>query len=328
MPLRVHFLNVGRGDCTIIEFPSGRVGMVDIDHLRILDKDTRAELLQEYRESVSYVVAKLAGTALRSEEAFIQKAEAELTDPLVYYDQHIGEYKDIFRLIVTHPDMDHMTGLYRLHEQDWKKDIVNFWHTGTHDFNLPDTTDEEWEQSPYDKRDWLTYKKLRKSDTDPKSLQKYQGAAGDYWTEDGVEIWAPTPELEKLAVEMDQANILSMVLKISYRGRSILLGGDATADETWPGIYPQIDMGGIDVLKASHHGRKTGYYRPAVEEMSPWLTITSVGEKEHDATESYRRYSKYTVSLRKTGDIRITIQDDGKLLYSPNVGEHWKPQKT
>lgn len=327
MPLRVHFLNVGRGDCTIIEFPSGRVGMVDVDHLKILDEDTRAELLEEYRESLSYMVAKLAGTALRSEEEFVREIEERLTDPLVYYDEHIGEYRDIFRLIITHPDMDHMTGLYRIHEQDWKKNILNFWHTGEHDFNLAYTTDEEWEQSPYDKRDWLTYKKLRESDTDPRSLQKYQGATGDYWTQDGIEIWAPTSELEKLAVEEDKANILSMVLKISYKGRSILLGGDATAAENWPAIYPQIDMTGIDVLKASHHGRKTGYYRPAVEEMSPWLTITSVGEKEHDATESYRRYSKHTVSLRKAGDIRITIQDDGKLLYSPNVAEHWKPQE-
>ena len=36
------------------------------------------------------------------------------------------------------------------------------------------------------------------------------------------------------------------------------------------------EMTGITVLKASHHGRKTGYHQPSVKEMSPWLTITSV----------------------------------------------------
>jgi len=40
MPLVVHFLNVGQGDCTIIQFPSGRVGIVDIDNLPILDDET------------------------------------------------------------------------------------------------------------------------------------------------------------------------------------------------------------------------------------------------------------------------------------------------
>jgi len=328
MPLKVHFLNVGRGDCTIIEFPSGRVGMVDIDYLKMLDPDTRKELLQEYRGSSAYFVDKLFRSAQEVERGFIAKAEARLTDPFAYYDSYIGRFKDIFRLIITHPDMDHITGLYRLHVLDTDKDLICFWHTGFHDFNLADTTNQEWADSPYDKRDWTTYKSLRRSDSDPKALQKYQGNEGKYWTDDGIEIWAPTPKLEQLAVDRDEPNILSMVLKITYKGRSIVLGGDATADETWTTIYPQLDLSGIDVLKASHHGRKTGYHGPSVKEISPWLTITSVGEAEHDATENYRRYSKHTVSLRKSGDIRITIEDSGKLLYSPNIEEHWKPQKT
>lgn len=83
--------------------------------------------------------------------------------PFAYYGTYIGEYKDIFRFIITHPDMDHMTGLYRMHELEQHTDILNFWHTGFHDFNLADTTDQEWDSSPYDKRDWTTYKKLRRA---------------------------------------------------------------------------------------------------------------------------------------------------------------------
>jgi competence protein ComEC len=329
MPLTIHFLNVGRGDCTIIEFPSGHVGIVDIDYLKILDRDTREELLQEYRESMNYLIRKGAGLPTHLlEESFLRQEQAKLTDPFAYYDAHIGRYRDVFRLIITHPDMDHMTGLHRLHELEPYKDILNFWHTGFHDFNLATTTDEQWEDSPYDKQDWETYKKLRQSTSNPKALQNHQGDTGDYWTADGMEIWAPTHALERLAVQREESNILSMVLKISHAGRSIVLGGDATADETWPVIHQQLELGGVDVLKASHHGRKTGYYGPAVKEMAPWLTITSVGEKEYDATESYRRYSTYTVSLRKAGDIRITINDDGTLLYSPNVAGHWKPKRT
>ncbi len=327
MPLTIHFLNVGRADCTLIEFSTGHVGMVDIDYLKILDPDTREEFLQEYRESMEHLLARVAGKPTdQMERAFLAKQEATLTDPFAYYDTYIGEYREIFRLIVTHPDMDHMTGLYRLHELEQYKAPLNFWHTGFHDFNLANTTDKDWDDSPYDKRDWETYKKLRQSLSNPKALQKYQGDTGDYWTQDGIEIWAPTPELEDLAVERDEPNILSMVLKITHAGRSIVLGGDATADETWRTIYPQLDLTEVDVLKASHHGRKTGYYGPAIKEMAPWLTITSVGEKEHDATQNYRRYSKHTVSLRKSGDIRITITDDGLLLPSANLQQHWLPQ--
>lgn len=83
----------------------------------------------------------------------------------------------------------------------------------------------------------------------------------------------------------------------------------------------------MSVLKASHHGRKSGYYGPAVKAMAPWLTITSVGEAEHDATDNYRQYSDYTVSLRKAGDICVTINDDGKWFYSPDLSKYWKPKK-
>jgi len=327
MPLTIHFLNVGRGDCTIIEFPNeNRIGIVDIFNVKIFDKDTRAELLEAYRESREYEIEKLlAASTYDIEEAYLRKKREELTDPIAYLDTHIGTNKSIFRMLITHPDMDHMTGLYRLHHQE-PKDIVNFWHTGKENFNLDDSTDQDWEKSPYDKRDWEAYKNLRSSESDPKNLLKTRGNTGDYWAVDGVEIWSPSDELIKTASEKQKPNILSMVLKISYKGHNIVLGGDATKEETWPDIFENIGLNHVSVLKASHHGRKSGYYGPAVKEMSPWLTITSVTEKAHDATRNYRRYSDYTVSLRDAKDIKITIADDGTLYYPDYLKEHWKPK--
>src|SRR5262249_40073073 len=159
MPLTVHFLNVGQGDCTIIEFPSGRVAIVDIDNLQTLDPDTAREVVEEYQRSTSYLMKQLSGhrehDLVREASEFFRKNYAPLTDPLAYFDTQIGSSRDIFRLLITHPDMDHMTGLYRLHEQEQKR-ILNFWHTGFHDFNLA-----EWGESyRFDERDWETYKKL------------------------------------------------------------------------------------------------------------------------------------------------------------------------
>src|SRR5947209_1086955 len=132
MPLKVHFLNVGRGDCTIIEFPSGRIGIVDIDNLKILDPSTQEELLEEYHRSSEYTLARMRNPAVakRAEINFLKSVASKLTDPLAYYDAHIGKFKDIHRLIITHPDMDHMTGLFRLYRQDPNKNIQNFWHSG------------------------------------------------------------------------------------------------------------------------------------------------------------------------------------------------------
>lgn len=339
MSLRVHFLNVGRGDCTIIEFPSGRVAMVDVCNLPAFDPDTEREyreLAQAMAEQESLrpgygagLLAELRKTA-RSRalaETLLAEARRKLTNPLDYYIRCIGKDRPIFRLPITHPDMDHMSGLHRLYYQSGIE-IYNFWHTGPHDFNLAETTEREWEQSPYDKRDWEAYKTLRASGSGPKSLVNLRGAQGDFWTDDGVEILAPSKELIELAAQKDQPNILSMVLKISYRGKAILLGGDATAEETWPDILAHNPiLSDVWVLKASHHGRRTGYYGPAVKMMAPWLTITSVTEREHDATENYRRYSSYTVSLRDAESFSLEIADDGTLYYPPAVITHAKPKK-
>jgi len=45
--LRIHFLNVGHGDCTIVEHPSGRLTMIDINNGDELDDSSQSEILNE-----------------------------------------------------------------------------------------------------------------------------------------------------------------------------------------------------------------------------------------------------------------------------------------
>lgn len=70
-----HFLDVGDGDCTLIEFPSGRVGLVDIN--------TDPEKNSNWDNVVPYIVKVLNG-------------------------------RNIFRFILTHPHQDHLHGLKSL----------------------------------------------------------------------------------------------------------------------------------------------------------------------------------------------------------------------
>jgi hypothetical protein len=284
--------------------------MVDIDNLKDLDPSTKGELLAEVRKSYG-ALARLIETQKVAQE------QEKLTDPFAFLEKHFGRNADIFRLIITHPDMDHMTGIKRLVSE---RDILNFWHSGPDDFNL-----ERWKEGPYDQDDWDKYQELRDSKSSPKAHVKRTGDTGPYWTEDGIEVWAPTDEAYDRAVELEEANVASTVLKISYLGQTIVLGGDAMAQESWPSILETVDVGHIEVLKASHHGRETGYYKQAVKAMSPWLTITSV-VGESDATDKYRRYSDYTVSLRDSRDITLTIADDGTLYYPPSLEAMWKPK--
>ena len=42
--LKIHFLNVGHGDCTLLEFPSGRTTLIDINNSKVVDEETEKEL--------------------------------------------------------------------------------------------------------------------------------------------------------------------------------------------------------------------------------------------------------------------------------------------
>lgn len=115
--LKVHFLNVGKGNCVVIKFPSGRLTVVDIDNSRIDDDNDT------------------------------------LQDPIEFLDSHYPN-ESIFRFILTHPDMDHMSGLHELHT---KRKLVNFWDT-EHEKKV---SLNQLSLGGYSKHDWLAYEKLR-----------------------------------------------------------------------------------------------------------------------------------------------------------------------
>ena len=309
--LTLHFVNVGHGDCTIVEFPSGRRMMVDVNNLKSLDEDTLMELLEYERYSqLNIAGALLKGTRLDQLER-IAKYVSNLTNPIEYWNDNIGE-SEIFRFVATHPDMDHLTGLHRIHEQE-DVSILNFWDTR----NNKELSDDSFEGSEYDVADWHTYQSLRQSETDPKTLMLNRGNSGQYYTDDGITILAPTTELENFSNEKEEYNHISYVLMISFGDCRIVLGGDATID-VWKDIYREYDedFEKVHLLKASHHGRESGYYQPIVKAMEPTHTIVSVGKKPK--TDASRKYSNYSsvYSTRFYGTIRAVCQTDGEVeLY-------------
>lgn len=353
--LRIHFLNVGHGDCTIIEHPSGRLTVIDINNGEYIDYNSYEEIRETYAPSVSPgliaglgghsarslssggIVAALAGSEFKPHSALAaallyqsepyrsRTALAEtgytkqLTNPIEYLEQLCllrGRDKTIFRYIQTHPDMDHMRGLTALLDHGFE--IVNFWDTentkAEPDFNKVINDD---------KSDWETYQKLRKGDGVAR-LAHMRGAVGTYWNQgvdysdlgDGIEILAPTSEIAQAANSGEKHNNHSYVLRIKYAGVSIILGGDAES-EVWEDIVNAYGIGlKCTVLKASHHGRDSGYYQPAVRLMNPELTLVSVGKKpETCAANKYKNYSDKVLTTRLSGNIVLNVWPDGTARY-------------
>lgn len=316
MALKLHFLNVGHGDCTLVEFPSGRLMMVDINICGGMDEDTKTEMLAEIKRVLPYSSPWQQALAQQSE---YKKYEDLLVHPVSYLTNRLPG-RDVFRFVATHPDMDHLSGLSDL--RDSGVQIINFWDTP----HSKSFTEEDFEGTRYKWEDWAAYEELRDPQTSsPKTLHLQRGSKGDFFDEnhDGIYIWAPTDELIKQANDDEDWNHLSYVIAIVYGKTLVVLGGDAS-QEAWQNILDHHNgsLPKTTILKASHHGRDSGYHCDSVASMNPDHVIVSVGKKPStDASNKYRQHAENGVySTRYHGTILAVCDDQGNsTLFDSNL---------
>jgi competence protein ComEC len=330
--LRVHFLNVGHGDCTIIKHHSGRLTMIDVNNSQDFDPETFAEELEKERRihaitralssgglggfggSGGGLLGGLAGSGgfsdiLKEYAAVAERAKRELTDPIKFLKRTYPN-EVLWRFILTHPDLDHMRGLQALYENIG---FANFWDTD-HTKTKPDFRGET------DKNDWNFYQWLRSASR----LKPHKYTRGDSYFAfgkepngmpggDNIEILSPTPLLVSECNTAEKSNDLSIVVRIHHAGQSILLSGDAeqSAWEDMIRFYGHRLKSSF--LKASHHGRDTGYHLNALRLINPIMTFVSIGRKpDTDASYKYRQQTGRKVpSTRYYGNIELRIYDDG-----------------
>lgn len=311
--IKIHHLNVGHGDTIVIEIQdSNRLMVIDMNRSSEFDDDTKEELIKEAKSMVDlsyqtdYELGYLSSVGLFKEA----KYDIQITDPIEFIKDL--DYNNIFRFIQTHPHMDHLTGINALFNEF---NVWNIW-CNKNDFDV-----DESKLSATRLDDWNLYKKFR--DTGETVLdgttvvRPKSGDKRDYWRQDNITILSPTPKLIDLAHEKDNRNIMSYVLLLEYGGRKFVFGGDAE-EETWEYIVANYkeEITGITVLDASHHGRDSGYYKPALDLMNPEYVVVSVGKKPStDASNKYKKHCDNVWSTRWKGNITFSINSDGSGSY-------------
>lgn len=278
--LKVHFLNVGDGDCIIVELPDKDQELMMVDICNGNDLDT------------------------------------SLTNPIEY----LGDNNKIFRYVQTHPDMDHMDGLYKLKE---KCKIIYFWDTKNKK-PKPDFNENYSKGIP---EDWETYQELRKNanfftrGTEPISLNEGKFPYNLY-------VLNPTGDIEK---ENSDWNLISYVLLLEFKEFKILLGGDATKD-TWEDIleWSQSNikakkiLSNIHIFKTSHHGSKNDYCGNDILKLTNPRHIV-ISKDNGSVDTAYKDYYNYVGSsdrlwLTSKGNIittfngtEVEIKQNGKI---------------
>lgn len=311
----IHFLNVGHGDCTIIEHPSGNLTMIDINNSSSLPEDDEVALAESHQVSLSEF---RHSTFTKSLEAMYRE---RLVDPREYYRKHFGE-RSLFRYVQSHPDMDHMSGLASFFWGE-KVELTNFWDV----LHSKQLSESEFTGGRFSWEDWLAYGYLREGNgadgSTHKVLHKAHGDTGDQWTSDGLTLLGPTADLMEYCDRKGDWNNASYVFRLDYAGRRVMLPGDAEKP-AWDSIEAHHATGELkcDVLKAAHHGRESGYSKTAVQAIDPEVVICSIGKKPStDASDEYRSHGAKVLSTRFHGTVKCTIWADGEVWIDDRNGD-------
>lgn len=297
-----HFLNVLEGDCSLIQHPSGRRTIIDVNNAYLEEEsDKEAEL----RKSVMEV--------LRVRGNFNQKQHP--VNPISYI-QSFG-VSSVFRFILTHPDMDHMGGLEKFFQVF---DPTNFW-------DIDNTKEMDFDSdSPYNKDDWDFYTSIRDKnpESSPNRLVLYSNARGKFYNEssdgtsggDGLYILSPTLDLINEANDSGDYNDASYVILYRSLGGTILFSGDSH-DKTWENILDEHedDVENIDLLIAPHHGRKSDRSYEFLDVVNPKLTFFGNARSENLAYDAWRTRDLQYITNNQANCMVVDADDTPMKLY-------------
>lgn len=315
MPV-VHFLNVDPGDCSIIQHGSGRVTVIDVC-------EARAENAERHERGVQDV----------ARAAHHQKDHT--VNPIGYMRRH--GINSVFRIIVTHPDMDHLDGLSDFFDA---YPPTNFYDTDNNK-----TLGTFPPGGRFREQDWALYRGLRdeKPTDNPKRSTLYAGRRGKYYNRNGdgtgsgdaLYFLAPTPELVAEANRTGDFNDCSYVVLYHGPHGRVLFSGDAH-DKTWAHIleHHKSDVQNVDLLIAPHHGRKSARTYDFLDVVRPKMTFFGNAPSEHLAYGAWSHRSLPYVTSNRGGSLVVDVGVPGLPMYassehfarSRNASTSWSPK--
>lgn len=335
----LHFLDVGHGDCSIIQHASGRNTVIDVCKARREMSNALAGLFAN-SGAVNALFGKptpppasifsgsaaadlllgtnaLAPAPARPMGLLGLLAEPSGENPIRYMrDRGIS---DVFRFILTHPDMDHMDGIKDFFEEF---PPTNFWDTGN-------TRKMTFAGNRFREEDWDFYKSLRdgKRSTGPKRLTLHSNASGPYYNKgaeddeshDGLYVLAPTPALVAGANQCEDFNDCSYVILYRSKAGRILLCGDSH-DNTWEHILAHHlhEIENIELMIAPHHGRDSDRDREFLTKVKPRLTLFGCAPSEHLAYDAWRNRGLAYLTGNQSGTVVVDTNGTNMQVYVAN----------
>jgi len=230
-------------------------------------------------------------------------------------------------VVATHPHYDHIAGLKSV-MKEYPGQIEQFWDSG---FRHNSVT---W----YNLAEYIT-----ETETEAQFLRPISGLYTSF-NDVKVTVLAPSIYLrnryDSYGVNINNASI---VLKLEYSGKSVILAGDAQWD-SWgkmteefpqyvktenPDQHVQIETSHkplrCNVLKVAHHGSKHGTALEPIEVLNPNYAIITCDDPSgygfpHDLTiMALEEIQTKIIQTAQSGNIMIEITKSGSLNVYQNV---------
>lgn len=210
----------------------------------------------------------------------------KLNEEMPFYDRQID------LVILTHPDLDHLTGLVEVLKSYDVKEVL-------------------WTGVEGDSAEWREFKAL--ADKTRKNILK-RGQSISVGQNLGFQALAPLEDF--VGKEVKDYNTSSLVLKMTFGQSDFLLTGDSPVSVETQLVEQGVDLKS-EVLKVSHHGSKTATSERFLEAVQPDFAVIQVGESNkygHPASETLGRLEKYGIKVMRTdemGDIKFFTNGSG-----------------
>ncbi len=143
---------------------------------------------------------------------------------------------------------------------------------------------------------------------------------------DGVQVDFLWPQIPPEEIAPSAKNNDSLVLRLQYKERSVLLPGDAEKQAEYA-MLSETEAGKlhVDVLKVGHHGSKNSTMPEFLESVGPQIAIISAGEQNpygHPSAELLERLQESGARILRT-DVEGAVQvvtDGHRIRVSCFVG--------
>ncbi|MFH1488273.1 MAG: DNA internalization-related competence protein ComEC/Rec2, partial [Pseudomonadota bacterium] len=207
-------------------------------------------------------------------------------------------------LVMTHPQADHMNGLRFIAETFHPKE---FWHNG-----IRGKSPSYWELMGM-----IESKKIKTLTPSDWSGEREISGVGIRLLHPAAEWIKHTPENSSMGL-----NNHSMVLKMTYTGKSFLFSGDLEKegeDAVIAGAWSHLQS---DVLLVPHHGSRTSCSKPFLERVKPRIGVISSGSGNafgfpHDETlQRLEGAGCRTLRIDEKGAVRIIARPERFVVKS------------